>query len=138
MTRRTAIDTHDQTHDQYAGGVTIRRLGADDHRALRRLAQLDSTRPPGGPLLGAEVDGRLLAAISTKSGDLIADPFQRTSEIVEVLRVRAAQLGAGRGRARRALRSLLRDRGVRRRASFAPSPPGAERRLSTLAQDSGR
>jgi hypothetical protein len=40
----------------------------------------------------AEVDGRLRAAVSIEGGCAIADPFHRGSELVELLRVRAAQL----------------------------------------------
>ena len=45
--------------------ITIRRLDLNDgdRRALARLAALDSRPPLAGPVLGAEVDGELLAAI---------------------------------------------------------------------------
>jgi hypothetical protein len=73
-------------------GITIRRLGADDTVAVARLAQRDTARIPSGELLGAALDGHLVAAISTASGEVIADPFRRTAEIVDVLRLRASQL----------------------------------------------
>jgi 3-dehydroquinate dehydratase len=37
-------------------------------------------------------DGHLVAAISTTTGVAIADPFQRTAEIVDMLRLRLSQL----------------------------------------------
>jgi hypothetical protein len=89
--------------------VTIRRLGSDDAAAVKRLAQRDSAREPRGVLLGAELNGRLLAAISTTTGELIADPFQRTAEIVETLRLSA---GRANGRPRGARRLVARLRGV--------------------------
>lgn len=73
--------------------VTIR-LGAtrDDHR-LAKLAELDSSRPPTQPALLAEVDGQLAGAISLSDGTIVADPFRPTADVVDLLRVRAAQLG---------------------------------------------
>ena len=43
-------------------------------------------------MLGVEVEGRLLAAISIETGEVIADPFSRTSELRALLKLRAAQL----------------------------------------------
>jgi hypothetical protein len=71
--------------------VTIRLLSEADHDALRVLAQRDTARALNGAVLGAERAGRLLAAISS-SGDVIADPFHRTEDLVSLLRVRAGQL----------------------------------------------
>jgi hypothetical protein len=72
--------------------VTIRPLSATDHDALRTLAERDSATAPDGSVLGAERHGRLLAAISTSSGEVVADPFYRTEDLVSLLRVRAGQL----------------------------------------------
>jgi hypothetical protein len=89
-------------------GITIRRLGAEDAADVTRLAQLDTARAPSGELIGAELDGHLVAAVSITTGEAIADPFRRTAEIVDVLRLRASQLN-GRPQTRRAqLVSLLR------------------------------
>jgi hypothetical protein len=52
-------------------------------------------------------DGHLVAAISTTTSEAIADPFRRTAEIVEMLRVRLTQLNA-RPTFRTRLMSLLR------------------------------
>ena len=54
--------------------VTIRRLGAHDAAAVTRLAQLDTARAPSGELIGAELDGHLVAAISTATGEAISRP----------------------------------------------------------------
>jgi len=71
--------------------IMIRPGYADDERALRRLAALDSAlNPPPAPLLVAEVDGELGAALSLHDGSVIADPFRPTAQIVELLRVHAA------------------------------------------------
>ncbi|HEY8000510.1 MAG TPA: hypothetical protein VID76_01155 [Solirubrobacterales bacterium] len=74
--------------------MTIRRMDLDDGdaRALARLAALDSRAQLEGPVLGAEVEGRLLAAIAVASGDVVADPFSRTSELRALLKLRRAQI----------------------------------------------
>ena len=76
--------------------VTIRHAAAQDMKALERLAALDSRRVPSGELFVAEVGGRLLAATSIDTGAVIADPFEHTASIVELLQVhaRAARPGA--------------------------------------------
>jgi hypothetical protein len=74
--------------------MTIRRLDVDgaDRAALARLAQLDTRQTLEGAVLGAEVEGRLLAAISIETGEVIADPFSRTSELRSLLKLRVDQL----------------------------------------------
>src|SRR4051812_13431495 len=85
--------------------MTIRYATAADTTALDRLAQLDSseipaapqtapahpaqTEPPAAPKIVAEADGRLIAAVSTRDGAAIADPFERPADTVAVLRRRA-------------------------------------------------
>jgi hypothetical protein len=102
--------------------MTIRRLGDADRNALLGLAQLDTARVPSGPVLGAESDGRLIAAISVESGELVADPFLQSGEAAELLRLRVGQL---RPRGRRRFR--------RARAALPASPPGAGGRLLELS-----
>ena len=71
--------------------ITIRPGYADDERALMRLAALDSAcGAPPAPLLLAEVDGELSAALSLHDGSVIADPFRPTADIVELLRAHVA------------------------------------------------
>jgi hypothetical protein len=65
--------------------ITIRRASPAE-AAVARLAQLDSAPAPAGELLAAEVDGELRAAVSLTDGAAIADPFERTVELVELLR----------------------------------------------------
>jgi hypothetical protein len=95
--RRARTARRRDTHSRIAD-VTVRRL---DHRptdraALEYLADLDSREPLEGDVLGAELDGALVAAISLTTGDVIADPFARTDEIRSLLELRARQL-RGRG-----------------------------------------
>jgi hypothetical protein len=120
------MTTPSHTPDIDADGLVIRHLDGDDLAAAKRLAQLDSTPLPEGDLLGALVEGRLLAAISLTSGESIADPFSRTAELRALLELRAAQLRRRVDGHRRVRRDLPR---LRPRAALAGSPPGAERWL---------
>lgn len=107
-----------------SAAMTIRRMDLEneDRDALARLAQLDSRNALEGTILGAEVEGRLLAAISVDSGAVIADPFSRTVELRTMLELRADQLR--RRESRRAHR--LRHRHGQRRSPLAlgGSPAG--------------
>jgi hypothetical protein len=85
----------------HGGGrrLTIRWATPDDADALARLAQLDSSRPPRGVVLLAEVAGELWAAISLDDGHLIADPFRLSGELAFDLAQRARRVKrAERGR----------------------------------------
>jgi hypothetical protein len=75
--------------------LTIRMAVPADAPALRRLAELDSAPPPEQvPMLVAVADGHLCAALPLSGGTAIANPFERTAEVVAVLMARARQLQA--------------------------------------------
>ena len=78
--------------------VTVRLALADDLGALERLAQRDARPLPPGPHLIAERDGWIEAAISLATRELIADPFHRTAELCELLRVHAGDVRVARER----------------------------------------
>lgn len=86
-----------------ATSVSIRRAGPHDAPALHRLAALDSALPLSGEVLLAEVGGEPRAALSLADGVAIADPFEPTAALVELLEMRRSQLRASDppGRARR-------------------------------------
>ena len=69
--------------------VTIRHAHPADLQSLQRLAALDSRRVPSGELFVAEVGGDLVAAVSIDTGAVIADPFEPTAAVVDLLRVHA-------------------------------------------------
>jgi hypothetical protein len=69
--------------------ITITHSNAADADAIRRLALLDDRRPPHGPALLAYVGGELRAAIGILDGQVVADPFHLTADIVEMLRLEA-------------------------------------------------
>ena len=98
----TEIDNHISGDE-----ITIRRLGADDARAVRRLAELDSARAPQGELLGAEVGGTLLAVMPAAGGAMIADPFRATAGLRYLLEAQARSARPGPSAGRRSLRRLL-------------------------------
>ena len=85
-------DNRDNQTELGLDAVTIRRAGTDDETALRRLADLDSTRVPDGPVLMAEIGNQPVAAISVVSGQSFADPFVPTLELRRLLELRASQL----------------------------------------------
>jgi hypothetical protein len=92
--------------------ISIRIATSDDTMALARLAALDSGSVPSGPILLAERDGELHAALALSgTGAVIADPFVPTVELVALLRVRAARLAADPSR-RRAIRFGRKSRAV--------------------------
>src|SRR3954465_586681 len=90
--------------------VVIRPAYPDDASPLERLARLDSRRPLDGPMLVAERDGRVLAAIATRDGATIADPFSPTADLVALLELHAADTAHSLGR-----QDILRRVGVNTR-----------------------
>jgi hypothetical protein len=76
-------------------GVTIRPATAADETAIRHVAALDSARPPKGEVIVATDRAGIVAAIGVDDGKVVADPFARTADIVELLRNRARQLLGG-------------------------------------------
>jgi hypothetical protein len=89
--------------------VTLRFGTPADRQPLARLAELDSAAPPAQPVLLAEVDGQLRAALSLTGGAVIADPFHPTADLIDLLRARANQLDAA-PRIRRSWRVRSRSR----------------------------
>jgi hypothetical protein len=73
--------------------ITIREAVPGDAPRLRALSALDSRRPLSGRALVAEVDGEPRAAASVDGSVLVADPFFRSLEVAELLRLRISQLG---------------------------------------------
>ena len=74
--------------------ISIRAATTGDGPALARLAALDSAPVPFGPVLLAEVDGQPRAALSVRDQRVIGDPFARTADLVELLRVHARATAA--------------------------------------------
>ena len=86
--------------------LTIRMSRPADSGPITRVARLDSQWPPGEPLLVAEVDDEIVAALSLGSGVVVANPFKRTADVVALLHLRAEQLTVPGPRERLARRRL--------------------------------
>ena len=89
--------------------IVIRAARDEDMGEVARVAGRDTGDLPGGPILVAKVGTDVRAAISLEDGAVIADPFHRTAELVQMLKIRAGSVS----RARR--NHLGRRRGYRRR-----------------------
>lgn len=72
--------------------LTIR-MAAAHEPAIDELAALEGQSVPAGPSLLAEVGGRPVAALVLANGLTLADPFRPSLAVIELLRVRARQLG---------------------------------------------
>ena len=81
--------------------ITIRPAYREDDLPLARLAALDSAaRAPNEPLLVAEVDGGLRAALSVGDGGFIADPFFPSEHLRRLLHAHASAGTASKHRSR--------------------------------------
>ena len=93
--RQIENDRHRITRERAqrkADAVVIRSSSDADSGRLQRLAILDSAPAPRGPMLVAERDGVLVAAVPMDGGRAIADPFEPTLGLVGLLELRRAQL----------------------------------------------
>lgn len=88
--------TNTHTHTNENSDITIRAATPADTDALVRVAGRDAGELPQGPMLVAEVAGDVRAAIDLHDGMVIADPFHRTVELVEMLRIRSGSVGHAR------------------------------------------
>ena len=82
------------TYSSVPPTVLIRAARGSDGPVLRRLAALDSRELPDGPLLIAEADDEVVAALSLDTGAAVADPFRPTADVVDLLAYRARRLRA--------------------------------------------
>jgi hypothetical protein len=74
--------------------VAIRPATPADQGAVDRLRRLDGRPRKAGGWLLCEVDDRLVAALELDHGWTAADPFEKTSHLVELLELRRRQLQA--------------------------------------------
>lgn len=74
--------------------IAIRSARPGDAAAVQRLAHLVGRTVPADPVLVAESDGAVVAALSTSSDEIVTDPFRATGDLVALLQLRSAQLHA--------------------------------------------
>jgi hypothetical protein len=72
--------------------ITLRLATGDDDEAIARLAALYDRPLPSSPLLLAEVDGELHAALTLTGARELMEPYLPTAALVELLALRAKQL----------------------------------------------
>jgi hypothetical protein len=72
--------------------MTIRAATSADTAAVTRLAASTRRPRPRGPVLLAEHNGEMLAAIAVSSGAVLADPGTPVADVVRSLRRRRYQL----------------------------------------------
>lgn len=70
--------------------ITIRHSTGGDRARIARLGALDGHPAPASEMLLAFVGGELRAALPLAGGNALADPFHRTTYLVDLLRLRAA------------------------------------------------
>jgi hypothetical protein len=69
--------------------ILVRPAHDVDADELTRLARLDSAAPLTGDVIVAATGGEIAAAMSLDTGAVIANPFQPTAHLVELLRTAA-------------------------------------------------
>ena len=108
--------------------IVIRHASDADARILIDLALLDDRAPLSGPALIAEVDGVARAALDLHDGSVAADPFARTAELVELLKLHARGTRAANSTTLRDRVSLAPAAGlrpcIRRASSHSRRPAG--------------
>lgn len=72
--------------------VSLRLCRVHDDPALEQLAQLEGTSIHPGRYVVAELNGVIVAAQPLDGGAPIADPFQKTGQVLPLLRLRVEQL----------------------------------------------
>lgn len=77
-----------------ANSYSIRPATEADAATLRHLAEIDGQRAFTAPALIAESAGVAVAAISIVDERVVADPFERTAVVTQLLRMRLAALRA--------------------------------------------
>jgi hypothetical protein len=105
---RTARDDSLPPNGSLELPITIRSARPADAPALRQLADDDSAAVPSVPVLIAEANGELRAAVSLHDGAAIAHPQHHTAWMVQLLHARAAQLCTPPLRRRRLIRTRSR------------------------------
>jgi hypothetical protein len=85
--RKRAPEAHVESPD-----IELRLCKAADDPAIDRLAALSEVPVPFGRLVVALLDGKLVAALPLSGGDVLRDPFVKTSHLVHLLELRSEQL----------------------------------------------
>jgi hypothetical protein len=74
------------------GPLTLRLAHSGDAAAIARLVEMEEAQPLRGESLVAELDGTIIAALSLRDGQAVADLFRPTAGILRTLRHWRAEL----------------------------------------------
>jgi hypothetical protein len=77
--------------------LRVSTVDGDDRESLRRLASLEYSPAPSGPVVFAELNGDPVAALSIRDGHTVADPSRSNAGIIALLhlhRFEARVIGA--------------------------------------------
>jgi hypothetical protein len=83
--------------DELIENLVVRVAAPDEDEAVHELARRAGAEQPAGALMIAAIDGRLLAAVSMKSGETVSEPTPSGFAAAAVVRYRLARLGGPRG-----------------------------------------
>jgi hypothetical protein len=75
-----------------AGPVTIRHAVSEDKVAVARLAEMEERAVPRGPVLVAEIETEILAALPLDGSAAVTHPWRQTAGLVDLLELRSRQL----------------------------------------------
>jgi hypothetical protein len=92
LARRGRSSTARAPHVARGAVISIRLAGRDEDAVIERLAQLTERPVPSGRTLIAEVDGEVVAALPLAGREALVDPFKPSSEVQQLLALRANQL----------------------------------------------
>lgn len=84
--------------------TVLRRPALHEAATVRQIALLDSTRPLQGEVMVAEVEGRIVAAVSLTDGRVVADPFVPSGPAAGMLRDHVDRLRGAESTSRRSPR----------------------------------
>ncbi len=117
----------------------VRLATEDDSDTIRRIAELDSSRPIEGPALIGDLGRAPVAVLSLADGRVTADPFRPTAALIAHMRAEAARTRAVRRRspADRIRALLRRHTPARRTASTHTSSERAAGSVSSAASAPG-
>ena len=79
-------------HGTAAPHVTIRSASTGDRAELADLARVSERRLPAGPVLIAEIDEEIVAALPLEGGPVLVDVLRPTADVVQLLELRSEQV----------------------------------------------
>jgi hypothetical protein len=89
------VDRPDTVLMTSPASLSLRHATPADDRAVAYLSELDEAERLTGSVLVAFDGDRPVAAMSLQDGRTVADPFMRTANVVDLLRMRARQERSG-------------------------------------------